>query len=160
MRFLKSRKSKVAVATVAVLALGGGAAFAYWLSSGTGAGAGTTGVSTAFTVAGDGVTSGVALIPGGPSQTVGFTVTNPSTGNQYLTDVAVTVANADGTAWLAVPGCSAADYSIGAITITGGAGDIAPAGTKSGTVVVSMTNLPSDQGACQGVAYPLYFVAS
>src|SRR4051794_21185589 len=138
MRAIK-RKTTVTIAAFAVVALGAGGAYAYWTSSGSGSGAGSTGTSTAFTVAGGAIT-GPTLTPGGPTQSVAFTVTNPGSGSQYLTSVAVTVANLNGTAWTAVPGCSAADYTIGAITITGGAGEIGAGASKSGTVVVGMNN--------------------
>jgi hypothetical protein len=156
---MRAHKKKTTVFLAAVvLLLGAGGAFAYWLSSGHGAGAGTTGHATDFTVAGDGVTAGDALTPGGPSQTVGFTVTNPSTGHQYLHSVTASVANADGTLWDDVDGCSADDYTVGTPTIT--PGDMAGGATRSGTVVVSMNNLTTDQSACQDLAYPLYFTAS
>jgi len=153
----RTKRISTAVAVVAIVGGGAGAAYAYWTSTGTGAGAGTTGHSTAFTVA-EGAITGAALTPGGPSQTVAFTVTNPSTGNENLTGVAVTVANSDGSIWNAVTGCSAADYAIGAVTIT--PGEIAPGTGRTGSVLVTMNDLASNQNACQGVAYPLYFAAS
>lgn len=156
MPVLKTKKSKVVVATAAILALSGGAAFAYWTSDGAGTGTGTTGTSTAFTVVTNAVTD-AGLTPG-TSQSVPFTVTNPGTGAQFLTGVVVTVANAGGVAWTAVPGCSSLDYTVGTVTIT--AGQIAAGATKTGSVMVTMNNLASSQDACKNVAYPLYFVTS
>jgi len=95
---------------------------------------------------------------GGPSETVAFTVTNPGSGSQNLSLVTVAVANADGTAWTAVAGCSALDYTIGTPVVT--YGQIAPAGFVSGTVTVTMNNLATNQDGCQTADVPLYFVAS
>ncbi len=153
----RTKRISTAIAVVAIVGGGAGAAYAYWTSTGAGAGTGTTGHSTAFTVA-EGAITGAALTPGGPSQTVAFTVTNPSTGSENLSGVVVTVANADASVWNAVSGCSAADYAIGAVTIT--PGQIGPGLAQTGTVVVSMNDLTTNQNACQGVAYPLYFAAS
>lgn len=157
MNILTSKKSKVIVATTAIFALGGGAAFAYWTSTGSGSGNGSTGTSVNFTIVGGAVT-GPTLAPGGPSQQVAFTVNNPGAGSQNLSSVTATVANADGSAWVTIPGCSAADYAVSAPVIA--YGQIAPGGSVVGSVTVTMNNLDSNQNACQGVAYPLYFVAA
>src|SRR5437899_12756383 len=123
----RGRKTKLAIAALALIAVGvgGGMAYAYWSSTGTGSGSATTGTSTNFTIASSTATGG-PLTPGGPSESVAFTVTNPSTGHQKLTSVVVTVANSDGTAWTSVSGCSNADYTIGSPAIT--YGDLAPSG--------------------------------
>lgn len=154
-----TRKKRViaALAAVAVVAVGGGLAYAYWTSTGTGTGTATTGSSTAFVVASTAPTGG-PLSPGGPSETVAFTVTNPGSGSQNLSSVTVAVANADGTAWTAVAGCSALDYTIGTPVVT--YGQIAPAGFVSGTVTVTMNNLATNQDGCQTADVPLYIVAS
>jgi hypothetical protein len=156
MRAIK-RKTTVTIAAFAVVALGAGGAYAYWTSTGSGSGAGSTGTNSPFTVTGGAIT-GPALTPGGPSQSVAFTVTNPGSGNQYLTSVVATVANASGSAWTAVSGCSSLDYTVGVPAIT--YGQIAPSGVVNGTVTVSMNNLGTNQDACKTVAYPLYFAAS
>ncbi|GAP53936.1 hypothetical protein AHiyo6_05010 [Arthrobacter sp. Hiyo6] len=101
--------------------------------------------------------AGGPLSPGGPSQTVAFTVANPGTGVQKLNTVAVTVATSTGTAWTAVTGCSAADFTVTPSIVPG---EIAPGGTVSGTVTVTMNNLSSNQDGCKGVTVPLYFSAS
>lgn len=159
MRFTK-KKITAAVAAVTVIALGGGAAYAYWTSSGNGPTAGTTGTSTAFAVAGLGVTAGLPLTPGGPSQTISFTVTNPSTGVQFLTAAVVTVANSNGSAWTAGGLCTAADYTVGTVSMSGGFGEIAAGALKTGTVTLAMNNLPASQDACKTVAVPLYISAT
>ncbi|HWH26858.1 MAG TPA: hypothetical protein VNT53_09460 [Pseudolysinimonas sp.] len=156
---LNSRTKKIAIVaiTLALVLGGGGIAFAYWTSSGTGTGVATTGTSTGLTVTSSAPT-GSALSPGGPTQTVAFSVNNPGTGSQAVTSVVVSVASAGGAAWTAIPGCSASDYSLGTPTIT--YGTIAGGGSLLGSVTVTMVALGTDQDACQGVTVPLYFVAS
>ncbi|WP_424186964.1 hypothetical protein ACOBQX_03780 [Actinokineospora sp. G85] len=156
---MRSTKKRVVVvgAVAGALVLGGGLAYAYWSSTGTGSGSATTGTSTAFVVTTAAATGG-PLSPGGPSQTVPFTVTNPGTGSQNLTSVVVTVANADGTPWTAVAGCSAADYTVGTPAVT--YGEIAPGGNAGGTVTITMNNLPSNQDGCKDAVVPLRVVAS
>ena len=153
----RTKKFVIAGVAAALVIGGGGAAFAYWTAQGTGTGTATTGVSTDFTVTSV-APVGDPLVPGGSSQSVTFTVANESTTPQTLTSVTVAVANADGTAWTAVPGCSAADYTIGTPSVV--YGEIAGGADVSGTVTIAMNNLGTDQDACQGVTVPLYFVAS
>lgn len=154
-----ARKKRVAaVALTAIVVLIGGAAFAYWTSSGSGTGHGTTGQSTDFDVTSPGPT-GLALTPGGPSQSIPFTVTNPGTGTQDLTSVTVIVADENGDPWLSDPeGCTEDDYTVGTPVIT--YDQIPGGGSISGTVTLTMNNLDSIQDACKGLDVPLYFAAS
>jgi hypothetical protein len=152
----RKRRLTALVATVALIGIGGGAAFAFWSGSGTGIGTATTGISTNFAIASL-PSDDPALTPGGPAQTVEFTVTNPGTAGQNLTSVVVTVANADGSVWLA-DGCSAADYTVGNPVIA--YGQLAGGGGVDGTVTVAMSDLDANQDGCQGVAAPLHFAAS
>jgi hypothetical protein len=155
-----SRKKRIgiAVAAASVVVVGSaGAAFAYWTSTGNGTGSATNGSAANFTITSSAATGG-ALAPAGPTDTVAFTVTNPGSGTQHLTAVTAGVFASDGTAWTAVTGCSAADYTVGTPVIT--AGDISAGGTLSGTVTITMVNRAANQNACQGVSVPLYFAAS
>jgi len=155
---IAGKKRATVVAMTAVLVLIGGLAFAYWTSSGEGTGAGTTGDGTDFTVSGTDPV-GPDLTPGGPNQTVPFTVFNTGTGTQDLSLVTVIVADENGDPWVSDPtGCTAADYTLGTPVIT--YGQIIGGGTLGGTVTLTMNNLPSDQGTCKGLDVPLYFVAS
>jgi hypothetical protein len=155
-----SRKKRAAVVLAAalVVAVGGGLAYAYWTGTGAGSGTATTGSAGGFDVATGDPIGDELLSPGGPSETVPFTVTNTGTGSQMLNSVVVTVANDDGSEWVAVPGCSSLDYSVGIPTFT--ALELAPNDTKTGFVTVTMNDLDSDQDACQTVDVPLYLVAS
>lgn len=151
------RKRGTVIATAAVLTLAGaGAAFAYWTSTGTGSGTATTGTSTAFTIASDPAVG--TITPGGVGQTVEFTVTNPADTAQYLTSVAVTLAGADGVAWVPAVGCSIDDY-VATVTTAPTAADIPAGGTATGTATVTLTNTGVNQDACQGQTVPLYFSA-
>ena len=156
---IRSRTKKIVITAIAAALIvgGGGAAFAYWTSSGSGTGTATTGTSVALTVTSSAPTGG-PLSPGGPTQTVAFSVANPGTGAQALASVVATVATSTGAAWTAVPGCSAADYTLGTPAIT--YGTIAPGGNIAGTVTVTMISRAVNQDACQGVVVPLYFIAS
>jgi hypothetical protein len=153
----KNRKIAVVAVVAGLVLCGGGAAFAYWTSTGSGSGQATTGESTDFVVTSSAATGG-PLTPGGPSQTVAFTVANPSTGAQTLEDVTITVANANGTEWVLVPGCTFADYVIGVPTIVYGV--IAGGADVDGTVTITMLETGEDQNACQDAIVPLYISAS
>ena len=154
-----SRKKRIAgIAIVAVLiASGAGAAYAYWTSGGNGTGGATTGTSVAFDVTST-APVGDDLFPGGPSQSVTFTVANPGDGDQMLSTVAVSVAEADGTAWNDAAGCSATDFTVGAPVYT--AGEIAAGDDTTGTVTITMNNTGTNQDGCKNVAVPLYILAS
>jgi hypothetical protein len=153
----KSTKITAVLGGVALTVATAGAAYAYWTTTGNGSGSATTGTSSAFVVTTDAAT-GALLTPGGPTQTVAFHVQNTNSGVQHLTAVAVTVANSNGTTWTSVPGCSAADYTVGTPSFT--AGDIASGATSSGTVTITMNNLASSQDGCKLATVPLYVAAS
>ena len=152
------RNKRISIALVVLLSsLGAGVAFAFWTSSGTGTGTATTGDSVGFTIQGFDAVGTIA--PGSPGQTVDFTVTNPGEGNQYLADVTVTLAAANGTAWVPAGDCLIADYSA-TITSAPPVGDIAPGGSVDGTATVTLANTAINQDDCQGQEVPLYFEAS
>lgn len=158
-----TKKRAVVLAVVGSLAVSAGA-YAYFTSTGTGTGTATVGTSSAFVIAAN-APSGGPLTPGGPVDTVAYRVTNPSSGQQRLNRVRVSVANADGSEWTARSGCSAADFIIGeaaaGITYedTEHAGDISP-GFVDNTVTITMVNAARDQDGCKGAVPPLYLAAS
>jgi len=92
-----TKRVTIALATILTVA-GAASAFAYWTSVGSGTGEATTGVSTAFVITTEVAVGEIA--PGNAGETIGFTVTNPSDGALTLTAVAVTLADATGTAWV------------------------------------------------------------
>jgi hypothetical protein len=151
------RKKRIIGTTVALLAIGGGAAFAYWSATGTHDTTTAAGTATNFTITS--TIAGSPLSPGGPVKTATFTVTNPGSGVQKLSNVAVTVAGIDGAAWTAVSGCSAADFAVGtpSFTVT----EIPANGTVTGTVTLQMIDRPGvSQDGCKGASVPLHFAAS
>jgi hypothetical protein len=152
----------LALGLVAAIAAVGG--YAYFTSTGTGSGSGSVGTSTAWQVTTDAAV-GAALTPGGPSQTVGYHVKNNSTGYQSLANVAIKVANSNGTVWTAVAGCSKDDFNVGAgagVTFNdiALAGNIAPGATVNGTITLSMVDTGSNQDGCKLAAVPLHLSAS
>jgi hypothetical protein len=160
----KKRAAAIGAVTAATL-VGGTVAFAYWTTTGTGTGSATVGSTTDFTIV-DQDTTGGPLSPGGPSQTAVFKVRNPGTGHQYATQVVVSVANPDGTAWSAA-GCTAADFILNGedpgdpATVTVGE-DLGPAtNSAERSVTIQMWNNPgAAQNGCKGVTVPLHYAVS
>jgi hypothetical protein len=123
MQFFSTKKRIAIGAGVAVVALGAGtAAYAYFTTTGAGSGSATTGTTTNFTINqdafGDGAPGGanaaVTLYPGAGVQKLGFTITNPGGGQQYVNTVGASIpADGSGDAYLAVN--TAGVYSQGAV---------------------------------------------
>ncbi len=153
------RKKRIIITTAAMLAIGGGAAFAYWTSvAEQNAVVESTDTSEEFTITVGSLASNV-LSPGGPTQSVSFTVNNPGSGVQKINAVAVTVADEKGTLWDSGSGCSYADFAITANTLA--ATELLPGASTTGTVTLQMINRPGvNQNGCKGVSVPLHFVAS
>lgn len=156
------RNKRIIVTTAAMLAIGGGAAFAYWAAAGT-SNTTTTAAATAANYTVTSSVAGTALSPGSTAQTVTFTVKNESSGGQRLANVAVTVADVNGLAWVGT-GCSAADFTVGApmVGVTPFAATEIDAGaTLTGTVTLQMNNRAGvDQNGCKGATVPLHVAAS
>ena len=152
-----SKKQIVAVGVAGAIAFAGaGAAYAYFTDSGTGSGSASTGTSTPYEVALD-APSG-KLYPGGPAVTIGFTVTNKGSGNQYVSNAAPTFADGTGTAWTPPTGCDASWYTLGA-SIT--PADLAPNGTTTGTITITLKDLTStNQDACKNASVPVSVTVS
>lgn len=151
-----TKRVTIALATILTVA-GAASAFAYWTSVGSGTGEATTGVSTALVITTNAAVGEIA--PGNAGETIGFTVTNPSDGALTLSAVAVTLADATGTAWVPPSGCLIADFTV-SVTTAPTYGDIAAGGFVTGTVTVTLTNTGVNQDACQGLTVPVYFAAS
>lgn len=151
------RRKRIIGTTAALVAIGGGAAFAYWTATGSHDTTTTAGTSSNFAIASS--VAGDPLSPNGPTQTATFTVTNPGTGVQKLTNVVVTIAGTNGAAWTAVSGCSADDFVVGKPNFT--ATEIEAGKSVSGTVTLQMVDRPGvNQDGCKGATVPLHFAAS
>ena len=173
-RFMKKR-FVLPLAAVSVLALAGGA-YAYFSAQGNGTGSASVGKSSPFTVGETGTPTGGPLYPDaaigtGNIHTDNYTVTNPSSGNENLNKVVISIATATGGTWSSQadpnePACTAGDFSVGgqavghAWTDASLAQDFAAGASHSGTVTVQMIDDGANQDNCQSVTVPLYFSAS
>ena len=114
------KKRAIALAAVAVLVVAV-AAIAYFTSTGTSSTTGTVGTATNWTVSPAANSGDAALYPGSGLQTFGGSVTNAGSGQQFLTQVKVTIAAptvASGAAVVAGHACSAGDFKLVAPTTT------------------------------------------
>ncbi len=164
-------KRVAAVATVATLAVAG-AAFAYYTgSSNSATGSGTVGAATQWAVSqGTPTWSGslTALYPGAAADTeyLPFTVTNNGKGHQAVTStVASLPAEGNGDAETAggadIPGCLASWFTV-TVDASNPAlpADVAPAGTYTGKVDLTMQDSGTNQNACQSAAPAVTVTAS
>ena len=124
-----------------------GAAFAYFSASGSSTGTASVGTSTAWGVSVTTATGG-PLLPGGTStESQNYVITNNSTGAQGITGVTASVANSGvggaclGTWFTATPSTPS----------TGLATTIAPGGTATGTITITMQDSGTNQDVCKSV---------
>jgi hypothetical protein len=143
MRLIRSKKGIALLAALAVAIIAAVGAYAYFTSTGTGTGSASVGTATNWTVGQTGSSGGAlypdAAIGGANVQTKAYHVMNGGSGSQYLTQVVIKVANANGSPWSFCPGnatdtagtcgggtdaaglaangkpsCKASDFSVGA----------------------------------------------
>jgi hypothetical protein len=160
MATLKNRRKKSIAIVAAGLTLAGTVgAYAWWSATGSDVGDAQTGVSTAFTVT-VGTRTGDPLTPGGTQvQTIPFTVAyTGDNGSKHLEAMSVRVAEADGTTWNDVAGCSAADFTV-LITDDPSPATFVSGDSVGGEATITMINRAADQNACQDELVPLYFEA-
>jgi len=164
-----TKKRALVVGVVASLALSVGA-YAYFTSTGTGSGSATVGTSTPWAVASQATTGG-PMTPGGPTETINYTVKNNSTGYQNLANVAISVAGTAGdgsaTTWTfgSAPSCSKGDFSIGGAAAGATYNDativnVAPGATVTRTASIQMVDNGANQDSCKNAVPPLYLAAS
>jgi hypothetical protein len=152
--FYIGRKAVLPAALGATVVLGAGVAYGEETSMGHGVTTATTSQDLQLTVTQTRIAGG-PLSPGGPAQTVSFTVTNPTGGTRNVTGVMVTVASADDSPWDSVIGCSAVDFDVDLPTFT--YGDMAAGTSRDGHVDIRMLNTNRNQDACQNQDVPLWF---
>jgi hypothetical protein len=170
--FRRLSKRRVALVTaIAVLALAGGAVAYFTGSSNSATGSGTVGASTQWGVSqGTPTWSGAltALYPGAANDTeyMPFTVTNNGHGQQALTSITATLptkANGDvqTAAGTDITGCLASWFTV---TVDAGnpalPANLAPAGTYTGKVDLTMQDSGTNQDACQNAAPAVTVTAS
>jgi hypothetical protein len=150
-------RTKIAVgATLGAAVLGGGGmlAFAYFTSTGAGTGNATVGSASHWTVAAAAPT-GPALLPGFGTDTVTYTVTNPSSGHQgFNTTTAALTTDANGGVYDTVnhqyvDGCLATWFTV--VNTAPAAADVPGGNSVSGSLTISLNNVNSAQDACQGL---------
>ncbi len=135
-----------------------GVAFGYFTSSGSGNGQASVGSASPFTVSVSSDSSG-SLYPGAGSETLTYTVTNPSSGYQHLAGTSAAVVAYSGSisadagdvtqSGNPVSGClaswfSAANTAPSSQELAGGAT------SPQGNVVVTMSDSGTNQDPCQG----------
>jgi hypothetical protein len=156
--FTTRRRIIIAGITTAAVLGTGGAAFAYFAASGSGNGTATVGSDGTWTVAQTAITGGPLYPDGTTSETITFTVTNGSTGNQEFTSATATLPADGGGLALdangnAIPGCKASWFTPAIASDPSLNQEIAGGGTTTVTVTVKMpTNETDNQTACEGTA--------
>jgi hypothetical protein len=174
-------KKVIAIGLAAGLTLGiAGAAFAYFSDTGSGTGSGATGSPSTFTIAQDSSTPATGLTPGGPTDQIAYTVTNPNTGFQKVGAVTVAVAANSATGDIeSVPGSVASDVTgclavwftvnnptqtlnqdIPGTTAGGNTFDETVSAQAASVTSIQMTNVNSLQNACQGATVGLTFTST
>jgi len=165
MRIIKSKKVIALILGTVVAAVLSVGAYAYFTSTGNGSGSATVGTSTTWSVTTLSATGG-PLTPGGPTESITYKVKNNSSGYQNLANVAISVANADASAWTSVAGCSKSDFSIDGAAAgatyndTAQAANVAPGATATGSITLQMVDSGSNQDGCKNATVPLYLSAS
>src|SRR4051794_21317777 len=158
LKLVRRRRRAAVITTIAVLVVAA-SAVAYWSTIGSGTGTATTGTSSSVTVTQTNTVSG--LYPGGPNQDLEFKVTNPASGNQYVSTVTAAITSIT-KAGVPASGCTAADFTLTqaptAIAQDLPRGDTPFTGAK--TPKLQMKNTASNQDACKGVTVNLAFTAA
>ncbi len=166
-----SKKRLAGVAFVAVLAVSGIAVAYFTGGSGSVTGSGTVGASSALSVTtGTPTWSGslTALYPGATNNTqfLPFTVTNNGNGHQSVTTIAVALlkdgsGNAETASGTPITGCLASWFTV---AVDGGnpalPSNLAPGGTYTGKVDLTMQDSGTNQNQCQNAAPAVTITAS
>ncbi len=159
------RRSWGVVFLTAVMLLGAtSVAVGYFTAAagGGGKGAASVGSSSPFTV---GITSDPsgALYPGSGSETLTYTILNPSAGHESLLSTSASVASVNGDitqSGVEVKGCLASWFAVANTPPAGLPVDLAGAGSLQGSVLVTLDDANVDQDACQGAKPDILVQAS
>jgi hypothetical protein len=148
---LTKKKVLAALATIGVLVLAGGA-YAYFTGAGSGTATATVGTSSAVVLKG---TVAGALYPGA-SQTVTFTVDNPSSGSQRVGTISLTKVQADAghSSCLTTITGEKPDFTMAPVAVNAsyGSGN-GQAVTPTGSLKMNDTGISQD--GCQGATLTL-----
>ena len=152
----KITKKKVAgLAVASAVLIGGSAAYAYWTSTGTGSGSASAGSSSGLDITQNGSVTG--LTPNGTAQTISYTVTNSTSGAEYVGKVTTTVASVSSGSG------SGEACDAGMFTIVDGPAlnqNLQPGGTASGTATIQLVDDGNNQDNCQGSTVTLAFASN
>jgi hypothetical protein len=153
----RSKKAIAILVSGAIVLGGAGAALAYFTASGSGTGQATVGTTGTWSVAQSGTASGL-MTPGNGSSTITFVATNMGTSDEGI-DSATSVSDVvdtDGSGNItqnqtALPGCLASWFTAGSPQIVSPSygTDVAPGGTYTFTVNVTMSNPDTNQDVCE-----------
>jgi hypothetical protein len=140
-----------------------GGAYAFFTSSGSGSGGASVGSASNWTVTPAAATGG-PLFPGAGTQTITYTVTNPSSGHQSLTATTAVVKSSGGNVTqggTAVSGCLASWFTATNTAPTPLPQNLAGSATSTGgSVAVTMQDSGTAQDVCQGVQPDITISAS
>ena len=159
-RRLFSRKRTMLLGSLVAIAAVVGAV-AYFTDSGSGTGKANVGTSSPWTVS-FGTTTGT-MYPGSGTSTVPYTVTNAGSGNQQLGSTSATVVSSSGnvtSSGVPVAGCLAAWFNAANTPPASLPATVAPGGTKTGSVAVTMIESTTNQDACKNVMPDILVSAS
>ena len=152
-KLFSSRKRIVIFCAAVIVVLGGaGTAFAYFSSTGSGTGQATVGSATTWQVTAGAATG--TIYPGAGSSQIVFTVKNNASGEQQFTNATAAVNSSGGNVTSSsnpVTGCLASWFTASVSANPGVNTNIAPGGTTTVTVTVTMPSSTVNQNACQGV---------
>jgi hypothetical protein len=166
-RFMTKKVAVIGIAAGLTLGIAGGA-FAYFSSTGTGSGTATAGTSAAFTVSVPNTAIGdltPTTLGTGPSDTLDYSITNPSSGAQELNQAVISISSVTAGTVSGPNACTAADFSVGgelagvSHTVTIGQ-DLAASGVYNDTVTLQLIDNGLNQDQCQGATVTLNVAAS
>ena len=167
-KIFTSRRRFIAVALSAVIIAGAaGTAAAFFTSSGTGTGSATIASASAFDVVVNTPTGG-SLVPGGTTDNVAYTVTNPVSAASPAQLTTITIEVTPGFSYVDGnndPACNASDFSINGLAA--GTSGIYPVsqllpvgGTFTSSFNIQMIDNGANQDSCEGGSVPLTVLAS
>jgi hypothetical protein len=159
--FSSKRRVALAGAVAALVLAGGGSAFAYFTagSSASGTGQGAVGTAASATWSVSFVNETGTMLPGSGTATLNYLITNTGAGSQALTSVVAAIAEDASTPpnieqhGVPLMGCQWGWYALGSAnpTPTPALGtSIAPGGTATVAVTMTMINEPVIQNVCEG----------
>ena len=154
-RFGKRTVVVLAVAVAASVAAVAG--YAFWTSTGTGSGYGEHRHARGVAGHQPGTEQAPRSCPVARRRRFSTPSRTPARAIRSSAGVTVSVANANGSAWTPVGGCSAADFSVNGQAAgsphfhTALAQTFGPGGSSSATVSVRLVETGANQNGCQGV---------